>query len=299
MVRHCKKKIEHPTKQSNEDTRREKTKMSKSAINVARNYCSESSIHGVPYILNENHSKLGRLFWIVAVFVALSCTSGQLFKVLSQWFDKPVVTSLDTISLPIENIEFPAVTVCPQGSTVDLMDRFFYNQFEEWLMLKSENNVQASKRIKRQESNGCECNVSELGNLTMAGFQCCLESFLEETYPGVNKNNPTKIAKMMNADDPERELKNEAILLPDEGAKCDENSNAKLFHRMNEKLKQICPDPFKNINGSTCIMEESIEATYKDAFTICKENGGANIVSLDLFEEDAVIKDILGIAIKL
>ena len=297
MVRHCKKKIEHPPKQSNEGMRREKTKISKSAINVARNYCSESSIHGVEYILNKNHSKLGRFFWIVAVVVALSCTSGQLFKVLSQWFDKPVVTSLDTISLPIENIEFPAVTVCPQGSTVDLMDRFFYNQFEEWLMLKSENNVDASKRVKRQENIECECNVSEPGNLTMAGFQCCLESFLEETYPGVNKNNPTKIAKMMNADDPGRELKNEAILLPDEGAKCDGNSNSKFYDRMNEKLQRNCPAPFRNFNGSTCIMEGSIEATYKDAFAICKENGGANILPLDLFEKDAVLNDILGIFI--
>ena len=131
----------------------------------------------------------------------------------------------------------------------------------------------------------------------MAGFQCCLESFLEETYPGVNKNNPTKIAKMMNADDPGRELKNEAILLPDEGAKCDGKSDSKFYDRMNEKLKRNCPTPFRNSNGSTCIMEESIEANYNDAFTICKENGGANILSLDLFEKDAVLNDILGIFI--
>ena len=68
---------------------------------------------------------------------------------------------------------------------------------------------------------------------------------------------------------------------------------------MNEKLKKNCPAPFRNFNGSTCILEESIEASYNDAFTICKENGGANILSLDLFEEDNVIKDISIIQINL
>ena len=288
-----------PTRRSNSSKSKKKTKRSQIVINVASDYCSNSSIHGVPYILNRDHSKNGRFFWRVAVIVALSLTSVQLYQVLKSWYDEPVVTSLKTISLPIERIDFPAVTVCPQGSTDDLMDHFFYYQFEEWLMLKSEEQAVASKRMKRQENNGCECNVSEFGNLTHTGFQCCLELFLEETYPGVNKNNPTKIAKMMNTNDPGQELKNEAILLPEEDTKCDENSALKYFDHLNEKLKRYCPDPFQQFSGSKCIMEASMEATYDDAFTFCKENGGANILPLDTFEKDTALQEIFGIFVNL
>ena len=129
-------------------------------LETLRDYSSNSSIHGVPYLGNHEHSICGRLFWIIAVCVALTCTLSQVYNLCYQWVDDPVVTTLETISLPVEQIDFPAVTLCPQGSTEDIVDNFFYYQFLEYLLNHIDKD-DASPRKKRftEQTTTCECNL--------------------------------------------------------------------------------------------------------------------------------------------
>ena len=49
----------------------------------------------------------------MAGFVACGC---MVYRSINDWRENPVLTTLDTIVAPIEDIQFPTVTVCPDES---------------------------------------------------------------------------------------------------------------------------------------------------------------------------------------
>lgn len=51
---------------------------------------------------------------IVLGFVACGY---MIQRALQDWANNPVLTTLDTIVAPIEDIQFPTVTVCPDETT--------------------------------------------------------------------------------------------------------------------------------------------------------------------------------------
>ena len=264
-------------------------------LDTLRDYSSNSSIHGVPYLGNHEHSTCGRLFWIITVCVALACTLSQVFNLCHQWVDEPVVTTLETISLPVEQIDFPAVTLCPQGSTEDLIDNFFYLQFQEYLLNYIDND-NASPRRKRltEETTACECHLKDQGNMTVDVLQCCFQYFLDEKFPGIYPNLPTKLATMQNTEDPGKAMETKSIVIQDETETCDENEKLETLNGMNEKLQRICPEPFQKLDDSNCIIRSADEMSYDEAFAYCKELDGANIFSLGSFEDQKTLDAIIG-----
>ena len=51
----------------------------------------------------------------------------------NEWQDNPTITTINTTAYPIQNIEFPAITICSQGTAKDLMDKVIMIQFEAYL----------------------------------------------------------------------------------------------------------------------------------------------------------------------
>ena len=137
--------------------------------NTAKQYASESSIHGIPYLCNLNHSRISRICWMVFVIASLIATSFQVWSIWSESDGNPIITTLETTSFPIEDIDFPAVTLCPQGSVGELVDAALFHQFEEWLVEESRKEI--SRKIKRETdpnpSNGLESNSQTGGNVTL------------------------------------------------------------------------------------------------------------------------------------
>ena len=283
-------------KTSNKTTKRQKEVHTKiSLFESFHDYSSASSIHGLRYFSDRKHSACGRAFWIIIVAIALSLTSFQVVNIWNEWFEDPVVTSLNTISLPVENIEFPAVTLCPQGSTADIMENFFYHQFEEWLINEMKEDETKFTRKKRDvERNFCECQMPKSGNMTVEGLQCCFQQFMDKSYPGLESNSPTKIATLLYADNPESTIKTKDVVIVEEEPTCDENDILETLNSLNEKLNRVCPEPFQNLNGPTCIIG-SIEAmTYNEALMYCREHDGADVVSLESFEDMKTFEKFIG-----
>ena len=77
--------------------RRRKAINKKDMIATLRDYSSDSTIHGIQYLGDPEHSTCGKVFWILTVCTALTCTSFQVFNIWVQWIDDPVVTTLNTI----------------------------------------------------------------------------------------------------------------------------------------------------------------------------------------------------------
>ena len=277
--------VDNPLKFSK--PRKRKQGLEKSdVVTTLKDYSSESTINGIQYLCNSGHSACGRLFWMIVVIIALICTLVVVIQICHQWVDDPVLTTLETISLPVEQIDFPAVTLCPQGSTEDLIDNFFYQQFEEWVF----NHINKNVTINIEATN-CECSLPDNGSMTADVLQCCSHHYLNAAFPGVYPNNPTKMAAMLNAENPDTAMEMKSIV-GEEDPKCDEND--KILSNMNEKLQGVCPEPFYNYNDSFCIFGGAPEKSYNEAVAYCKQIGGADVYHLGSFEDRITLDKIIG-----
>ena len=75
----------------------------------ARQFLESSTIHGLYYI--STSKKWARIFWIVVSFVGFTGALALITTSFKNWKQSPITTTIET--LPISQITFPNVTVCP------------------------------------------------------------------------------------------------------------------------------------------------------------------------------------------
>ena len=78
-----------------------------------RTFLESSSIHGLTYI--SKTKKYARICWILIVLVGFIGASLLIKESFDSWSESPIKTTLET--LPISEIRFPKVTVCPPKNT--------------------------------------------------------------------------------------------------------------------------------------------------------------------------------------
>ena len=78
-----------------------------------RTFLESSTIHGLAYI--STTKRLVKLFWIGIVIAGFLGAAIMIYQSFQSWKESPVKTTLET--LPIKNITFPKVTVCPPKKT--------------------------------------------------------------------------------------------------------------------------------------------------------------------------------------
>ena len=78
-----------------------------------RNFLESSSIHGLSYISTTR--KLAKILWILTVIAGFTGAGLLIYESFETWQESPVKTTIET--LPIEEITFPKVTVCPPKNT--------------------------------------------------------------------------------------------------------------------------------------------------------------------------------------
>ena len=81
-------------------------------------FLESSTIHGLTYI--SSTTKYAKLFWLLVVIGGFSCALYLINESFSSWAKYPVTTTIET--LPIKNITFPKVTVCPPKYTYTEMN---------------------------------------------------------------------------------------------------------------------------------------------------------------------------------
>ena len=74
-----------------------------------KEFLESSTIHGLVYI--STNQRVTRLLWILVVFVGFSGSGYMISESFSAWAISPVSTTIET--LPISELDFPNVTVCP------------------------------------------------------------------------------------------------------------------------------------------------------------------------------------------
>ena len=78
-----------------------------------KTFLESSTIHGLNYISTTR--KYVRLLWIFVIVTGFSVASLLIKESFDSWSESPVKTSIET--LPISEIKFPKVTVCPPKNT--------------------------------------------------------------------------------------------------------------------------------------------------------------------------------------
>ena len=74
-----------------------------------KTFLDTSTIHGLSWISGTR--KWPRLFWIIIVFGGFSSAVYLIYESFDNWKQSPITTTIET--LPISQITFPNVTVCP------------------------------------------------------------------------------------------------------------------------------------------------------------------------------------------
>ena len=88
---------------------------------TAKQYAAATSIHGITYIFEGGRLFLERILWVVLVVLA-SILAWRLSEPLFENFSQnPVLTTVSTSGYPIENVEFPAITICAQGAVNEIV----------------------------------------------------------------------------------------------------------------------------------------------------------------------------------
>ena len=78
-----------------------------------KHFLESSTIHGLNYI--STATKYVRLFWILVVIAGFTGAAFLIQTSFQNWSDSPITTTTEI--LPISQITFPKVTVCPPKDT--------------------------------------------------------------------------------------------------------------------------------------------------------------------------------------
>ena len=74
-----------------------------------KEFLESSTIHGLSYISTTR--RFVRLLWLLVVVFGFAGAVTLISQSFSSWSESPISTTIET--LPIEDVQFPRVTVCP------------------------------------------------------------------------------------------------------------------------------------------------------------------------------------------
>ena len=234
----------------------------KRIVDTVKQYFSVATIHGLAYLCGNQISRAERLLWALIVLLALYFATYQVSNLYSDWQENPVVTTLDTVAYPIDEIDFPAVTICPQGSRQEIMDLVLFRQLTEYI----------------------RNSTDRVNSFTEEEIVDWAVAFLNNVYPGASAN-PTLLTRLMTSDNPKVYIENEAVLKMDE--ECDGSSNADFTQVLNKQLKNdTCPKEFEMAHGSNfCLHVVNTPMTYSDASQHCNDLRGSSLLYLENVED--------------
>ena len=84
-------------------------------------YAEASTTHGISYIFERGRLILERVFWVIVVIIAIGFAGTWSFMAYDEWRGDPILTTVSTTGLPIQDVPFPSITICAQGIILSLI----------------------------------------------------------------------------------------------------------------------------------------------------------------------------------
>ena len=235
-----------------------------------KQYASVSTAHGISYIFEDGRFFIERIIWAAVVIAALSFAICMSISAFHNWKDNPVLTSVKTTGLPIEKIEFPAITICSQGSANEIIDAALFQQF---------------KRYDNKKRSGDK-------SYQKLSLEKRIQIFLQDMYPGA-KSPPNQLVSMMASPgiDPNKGIEAITIFNPEDKASCsaavdketDSNVESKSIKKRNadgSEEKETCPSGFDEKSG-ICLHVGDERMTFEETDKYCSSlSDNAHILAL-------------------
>lgn len=90
--------------------RRQRLLVSEVLVEYARN----STLHGLRYVAERRLPVFEKIFWLVTFVASLSMCSYHISNVYVKWQTSPVIVTVSEKLVPVSEVPFPSVTICPQ-----------------------------------------------------------------------------------------------------------------------------------------------------------------------------------------
>ena len=97
-------------------------------------------IKGVQYLVKR--SFVTQSIWLILLILALSGAAIFANNIFNDWQEERTITSLKTISKPVNELDFPLVTICKDGQNMQAVREKLEKEKKDW----------EGRRIKRQTS---------------------------------------------------------------------------------------------------------------------------------------------------
>ena len=111
-----------------------------------KNFLRVSTIHGLFHVNTEK--TWSKIFWIFVVFGGFSWAGYMIHSSILNWYQTPISTTIE--SLPISQMKFPNITVCPPRNSILNLN---YD-------IKMKENIKLSK-VQREDLLAYAINVSQ------------------------------------------------------------------------------------------------------------------------------------------
>ena len=105
-------------------------------------YFTGTTVHGFRYVV-QGKNLLERMVWVFFILCGFIFCSKSVLEMYQHWEERPVETTIDEVGLPIQELPFPAITVCDTDSlTMPRRNR--------WMFLETLLNSLSLKNPKEQ-----------------------------------------------------------------------------------------------------------------------------------------------------
>ncbi len=92
-------------------------------------FCEKTSLHGWSYV-SEPLGLVHRLGWVAVVaFFGIVCAS-LVFDTVQDFSEDKVLSTLDTITYPVEKVQYPTLTICPPEYVAP-------DEYDEWWFIRA------------------------------------------------------------------------------------------------------------------------------------------------------------------
>ena len=89
-------------------------------------YFRETTVHGFRYVA-EGENICEKMFWEVIITFGFVFSGWIIHKAFDDWAETPLQTTIDKVSMPIEELDQPAITIChPSELQMPRRNRWMY-----------------------------------------------------------------------------------------------------------------------------------------------------------------------------
>ena len=73
-----------------------------------------------------------RIIWLILIILALAGAAIFASNIFLDWQEERTITSLKTISKPVNELDFPSVTICKDGQNLQAVMKMLEKEKKEW-----------------------------------------------------------------------------------------------------------------------------------------------------------------------